>query len=673
MRKLIVLAMVVLLVAGARATDQPFRLGSLFTDNMVLQQRSEVPVWGHGVPGSAVTVRSTWGEHASTLVATDGSWMVYLTTPAAGGPYDLSIAAEGASVQIRNVLIGEVWICSGQSNMEMPLRGWPPNDTIMNSAQDIRTADMPAIRLFTVTRATAPVPEETCVGSWSPCSPSSAPGFSATAFYFGRELYRQLNVPIGLIHTSWGGTPVEAWTDAGYLSRFGRYDSTVAWLRSAEKDYPAFKHWLAGLPEVLPTMVNGEPTWERSAFHDEGLAARHYPDSAWASMKLPALWENAGLGELDGVVWFRRQVRIPASWLHQELLMEPGPIDDMDQTYVNGVLIGGTLTANMWNVDRHYRVPGSLVDSTVISIAVCVTDQQGGGGLYAPSGTMTLRPVNGEGTVSLTGEWKYLPTAIWRSSHFYSLSSDAGRFSSRPTLPVQVGPSTPSSLFNAMIAPLVPFRVRGAIWYQGEANTPDPIFYRTQLPLMIRNWRTVFANPDMPFYYVQIAPWDYGTGTNSAFLREAQLMTLSLPGTGMAVTMDIGNPKNIHPANKTDVGLRLAACALAKTYGKNMPNEGPVCSGWTVRRGTMVLKFAHAEKGLVLKPVKEGTMFQIAGPDSVFKDARVQVKGSTLIVSHPAIREARAVRYAFTNTASGTLFNKEGLPASSFRTDDWAR
>lgn len=240
-------------------------------------------------------------------------------------------------------------------------------------------------------------------------------------------------------------------------------------------------------------------------------------------------------------------------------------------------------------------------------------------------------------------------------------------------MPIEVGPNSPSSLFNGMIAPLIPYSVRGAIWYQGESNTGDPEFYRTQFPLMIRNWRTSFRNPAMPFYYVQIAPYDYGVATESAYLREAQFMTLSLPGTGMAVTMDIGNPKNIHPANKTDVGKRLALCALGKSYGKPVEYSGPLFTGYRIGNGRIALTFDHAARGLVLKPTKEGNGFQIAGPDHIFRDAKVSLQGKTVFVSHPAIRDPQAVRYAFTNTASGTLFNKEGLPASSFRTDAWPR
>jgi sialate O-acetylesterase len=673
MRTFLSCFVLILTLATAPAGEKPLTLASLFTDNMVLQQQQEVPIWGYAASGATVSVNASWGERASTVAHSDGSWILHLSTPVAGGPHTLELRS-GSDVRVlNNVLTGEVWICSGQSNMEMPLSGWPPSDTIANSARDIQAADLPRIRLFTVTRASAPVPEESCIGSWSECSPANAGLFSATAFHFGRELHAALGVPVGLIQTTWGGTPVEAWTNAEYLSRLSRYDSTLQLMREAERAFPAFKDWVSKLPVIEPVLRDGVPQWNARDFHDDAPAARQFADTAWPVMVLPTIWENGGLGEFDGVVWFRKQITIPAAWLHQELIMEPGPIDDMDITYVNGTRVGGTEAPNFWNKDRLYRIPAELVDSTVLSVAVRVTDMQGGGGLYAPSGVMTLHPAMGTGSVSLTGEWKYLPTALYRSSRFYSLGIDGNVFAGRPRLPIEVGPNTPASLYNAMIAPLVPYCVRGAIWYQGESNTGDPEFYRTQFPLMIRNWRTSFQNPAMPFYYVQIAPFDYGKETESAYLREAQFMTLSLAGTGMAVTMDIGLPKNVHPSNKTDVGKRLALWALGKTYGRPVEYSGPLYAGSRIGNRRITLTFDHAGRGLVLKPGKEGNGFQIAGPDHVFRDAKVSVQGKTVFVWHPAILDPQAVRYAFTNTASGTLFNKEGLPASSFRTDAWPR
>ena len=657
----------------ALAGEKQFTLASLFTDNMVLQQQQEVPLWGTGSVGAPISVNTSWGEHATTVVSRDGSWMLHVLTPDAGGPHTVTVTC-GADVRtLTNVLTGEVWICSGQSNMEMPMRGWPPRDTIAGSARDIQTADLPQIRLFTVTRATAPVPEEACIGSWSECSPATVSGFSATGFHFGKHLHTALDVPIGLIQTSWGGTPIQAWTNAEYLSRLGRYDSTLQLMAEAEKTLPAFKAWLSRLPVINPVVRDGESVWEVKDFLDADLAGRFVDDSAWSVMRLPTTWEKTPLGEFDGVVWFRKEITIPLSWLHQELIMEPGPIDDMDITYINGTRVGGSEGPAFWDKDRLYRISGALVDSTVLSIAVRVTDMMGAGGIYAPTGTMMLRLATGTESVSLTGEWKFLPTALYRASRFYSLGTDGKAYTDRPQLPVEVGPNTPAALYNAMIAPLVPYAVRGAIWYQGESNVGEPEFYRMQFPLMIRNWRTSFRNPAMPFYYVQIAPFDYGSQTESAYLREAQLMTLSLAGTGMAVTMDIGDPKNIHPPNKTDVGKRLALWALGKTYGRTVECSGPIYAGSRIANGRIAITFDHASRGLVLKPRKEGNGFQIAGPDHVFRDAKVSVQGKTVSVWHPAILKPQAVRYAFTNTATGTLFNREGLPASSFRTDAWPR
>ena len=358
MRSFMISIALVFTLIPASAGERPLSLASLFTDNMVLQQQQEVPIWGTGSPGATVAVRASWGDRAATVVHTNGSWLVHLTTPAAGGPHSVVITCGSEVRLLNNVLTGEVWICSGQSNMEMPLRGWPPRDTITNSAQDIQAADLPQIRLFTVIRATAPGPEESCLGSWSECSPGTVPGFSATAFHFGRELARDPRC---------SDRP-----DRDHLGRHTRsgvdrcriplasecYDSTLQRLREAERDYPAFKEWISTLPVIDPVVHDGVAIWELKSFHDEALAQRHIKDSAWAVMVLPTIWEKTALGEFDGVVWFRKMITIPVGWLHQDLIMEPGPIDDMDITYVNGTRVGGTEGPELWNQDRPVPDPG---------------------------------------------------------------------------------------------------------------------------------------------------------------------------------------------------------------------------------------------------------------------------------------------------------------------------
>jgi sialate O-acetylesterase len=324
-------------------------------------------------------------------------------------------------------------------------------------------------------------------------------------------------------------------------------------------------------------------------------------------------------------------------------------------------------------VERVYDVPGSLIDSTVVQLAVRVTDMQGGGGIFGDPKVISLYPKDSGEKVMLAGEWRYRVVAEYLGAVLYVFSADGKGYDTRPRFPIEFSASTPTMLYNGMIAPVVPYGIRGAIWYQGEADVPDPKNYQVLFPLLIKNWRKDFKESDFPFYYVQIAPYEYGAGSHSEFLREVQSATLSVNNTGMAGTLDIGNPTNIHPMNKEDVGNRLAFWALAKTYKKPVAFSGPVYKSFKKRTNTIELSFEYADKGLVLTGGANGNGFQIAGSDRVFRYATVQVRGSRLIVSHPDISDPQSVRYAFTNTASATLFNTDGLPASSFRTDNWER
>jgi sialate O-acetylesterase len=653
----------------SQSQARSFSLAPLIMDNMVLQQKTAVPLWGYGVPGTPVTIEATWGASGKSVVQPDGKWSLTLRTPKAGGPYTMTIRHGDSSRTIANVLLGEVWLCSGQSNMEMPLIGWPPRDTIQNSGAEISSAAYPDIRLCTVRRAFSAIPESTCNAAWLECSPANVPQFSATAFFFGKKLHEALGVPIGLIHASWGGTPVEAWISGKSLAGVPDFAKTLDGLKECPEGVRQLRDWLHKYRVIDMQNRSGDDKWSALSFDDSLCSSRVYPDSMWKTMKLPTYWESAGIGNFDGIVWFRKSVTVPPGWRGKKLVLELGPIDDMDVTFVNGARIGGYDKEGFWSTKRVYAVPDTLVDS-LLQIAVRVIDNQGGGGIYRGDTPMLLRTEGPGDTVLLAGDWRYLPVAELSGNLLYVFGPDGQPFDSRPRMSVDFSASTATTLYNGMIAPLVPYAIRGAIWYQGEANTGNPQQYHTTLPLLIENWRRDLAVPQFPFYYVQIAPFDYGE-TQSQYLREAQLATLRVKNTGMAVTLDIGNAKNIHPANKTDVGGRLALWALAKTYGKKVVFSGPVYRSSKKLKGSIELTFDYVGKGLVLRSSGTGTGFQIAGQDRVFKDAAVKVRGKALVVSNPDIARPVAVRYAFTNTPEATLFNSAGLPASSFRTDDW--
>lgn len=672
MRRILVCVLVLLVSHAARSGGPIFRLAPLFTDNMVLQQKSTVPVWGKGTPGSRIVLVASWKKQADALVGPDGSWSLTLATPHAGGPFQIEIRHDDTTRVLKNVLVGEVWLCSGQSNMEMPLEGWPP-DSILWAKGEIASSSNPSIRLFTVKRAYSPTREWDCAGRWEECSSLSSPSFSATAYFFGKKLQQELNVPIGLIHSSWGGTPIEAWTSGEFLSRVAEFDTIVRKIRASADSMKLLQAWLDRFPVIDISTRERATKWQHLELQDEQCARRIYADSTWPLMHLPTYWERTGIGEFDGVVWFRRQITIPASWVHKDLILELGPIDDMDVSFVNGQEVGSHETEGLWRVDRVYPIPGQIVDSTTLSIAVRVLDTGGGGGIYGPVSSMSVHPKGSEERVSLGGDWRFLPVADYRGDKLYVFGATGEVFSTRPKLPLDFTPYVSTALFNGMIAPLLPYSLAGVIWYQGEANAGAPELYRRLFPLMIENWRSAFHSADLPFYFVQIAPYSYDATTESQYLRESQFLTLAVKNTGMAVTMDIGNVRNIHPANKQEVGRRLALWALAKQYGKKLSYSGPLYRSSKKFRDRIELFFDNAAGGLVVTQTESGNGFLIAGADSVFRPAEVRVRGNRLIVSQSALTNPRAVRYAFSNTAQATLFNADGLPSPSFRTDDWSR
>ncbi|RPI02428.1 MAG: glycosyl hydrolase family 2 [Ignavibacteriae bacterium] len=659
-----------ILVPSLFSQSSLFQLAPLFQDNMVLQQQTNVPVWGKGDPGTVIAIQTSWGEKAEAIVQPDGHWMTKIQTPKAGGPLQMSFRHGKYVTVVRNILTGEVWLCSGQSNMEMPLEGWPPSDTIMNSAKEITNALYPSIRLFSVMRSFEPAPMDYCVGSWTECSPLDARTFSATAFYFGKVLHEALHVPIGLINSSFGGTFIEAWMDKNSLSAYEEYTGTLKQLVEGRDKFQSLVEWITKHPAIPITEQDPLRRYVGLPFHDEQCSNKAFNDKTWPEMKLPALWEQTEVGNFDGVVWFRKLVVIPSAWKGHDLTLRLGPIDDMDETFVNGKKVGEHTSDGFWSVDRVYKIPGSVVEDSLLQIAVRVMDLRGGGGLWGKGTNMTL-DLDSTNTISLETNWKYLPVAELRSNTFYVYGAEGNEYMQRPKFPINLSQDTPSTLFNGMINPLTPFAIKGAIWYQGENNVSNWWLYKRLLESLINGWRNDFACGDFSFYYVQIAPYDYGEKSKSERLREAQLQAMTVKNSGMVVTMDIGNPKNIHPTNKEDVGKRLAAWALAKDYGKKIPFSGPVYKSMKAANGKLVLAFDFAQKGLVVKERNKENNFLVAGEDKVFKKASVKVEGAKLIVSNPDIAKPVAVRYAWSNMEEGTLFNKEGLPSSSFRTDDW--
>jgi len=497
----------ILLLANSGAALADIKLPAVISDNMVLQRNKKVSIWGWAEPGEEVMVSVSWHRMRWAVTAGDnGKWMFAMNSPKTGGPYEMTFSGKN-TITLKNIMVGEVWVGSGQSNMQMSVK------SSANAEQEIAAADYPDIRLFTVERKVAEQPQSDCVGNWTLCSPQTVPGFSATAYYFGRELHKELDVPIGLIHTSWGGTPAEAWTRRG----------------------------------VLKEESEAAPILER------------YED---AVAKYPQAMEE-----------YEQKVE----------------------------------------------------------------------------------------------EWK---RAVEKAK------AEGGKIPRRPGAPFGPGhPHSPAGLYNAMIAPLIPYGIGGAIWYQGESNASRAYQYRKLFGCMIQNWRKDWGQGKFPFLFVQLANFMAvkAEPADSAWaeLREAQLMTLALPNTGMAVIIDIGEADDIHPKNKQDVGKRLALWALARSYGKELVYSGPIYKSMEIDGEKIILHFDHVGGGLVAGPDEPLKGFAIAGADRKFVWADAKIDGDSVVVSSDEVSTPVAVRYAWADNPVCNLYNKEGLPASPFRTDDW--
>jgi sialate O-acetylesterase len=631
------------------------RVPALIGDNMVLQRDRKIRIWGWADPNERVTV-AIGKDQTSAVTDSSGRWQALVGPLKTGDPLELKITGNN-TLTFKNILVGEVWVCSGQSNME-----WPLINT-KNGAQDVAQANFPEIRLFTVQKATASAPLDDVKGQWAAATPENAGQFSAVAYYFGRELYQKLKIPVGLIHTSWGGTPAEAWTDHATLASSPEFKPILDRYQTRLKD----------LPQQREEYERRLAEWTKTNLYlDQGNngEALGYADLStsvqdWKPMTLPQFFETAGL-KMDGAIWFRKEVQVPEGWAGHDLQLNLAAIDDFDTTYFNGKRIGGvgSETPNSYIVQRQYKVPAGLVKPGRNVIAVRVFDSAGEGG-FGP-GPMTLTMANAA-PVQLAGEWQYKIEL--------QLAPKDPDWGARPEAPGPTNQNSPSVLYNAMLAPLTPYAIRGAIWYQGESNAGRAYQYRTLFPAMIRNWRSAWGEGDFPFYFVQLANFqqvkpDPGD-SDWAELREAQTLTLKEPATGMAVIIDIGEANDIHPRNKLDVGHRLALWALANTYKQSVEFSGPVFSSYKVEGDKVRVKFSHTAGQLKTADGGAPKGFAIAGEDHKFVWAESRIDGDSVLLWSKDVTKPVAVRYAWADNPVTNLYNKEGLPAVPFRTDDW--
>ena len=620
------------------------RLARIFGDGMVVQRDKPMVVWGWASPRAAVSVQFH-GHTAHTVASTTGSWKASLPPARAGGPFELAARSGDERIALRDVLVGDVWVASGQSNMEFRVSEG------MNAAQEIASAHDSLVREFKVPNSWSNAPEDDLAGGrWSPADPRHVGSFSAVAYFFARELRKSEHVPIGIVNTTWGGSAIEAW-----LSRSAQHITDSAWTarRRADDAYmsavrDSLRAKIGGLPTADAGMTAGRPAW----------ADPTLDDSSWDEVRVPAYWEDQGYPSMDGVAWYRLAIELDSSQTKGDATLVMQAIDDDDVTWMNGVEIGRT---NGYNLRRVYRVPASALRVGRNALAVRVSDGGGGGGINAP---VALAPADGSNR-SLAGMWKFRVGIV-------SFQPDGQRIN-----------KIPSILYNKMVYPLLPLPVRGVIWYQGESNANNDaqaIAYREQFANLIKSWRQSWdgGRDAFPFLWVQLPNFGMPDSVPPlhaawALQRESMDAALALPGTGRAVAIDLGEADNIHPRNKQDVGERLALVARKVAYREPVLASGPTYRSHAVHGDTVIVSFSNAGSGLATRSGDVSVHgFELAGVDRGFVWADARIVGDRVKVWSDRVPHPVAVRYAWANNPDhADLYNREKLPAAPFRTDRW--
>ncbi len=613
-------------------------LPKFFTDNMVLQRNKPIPVWGFANAGEKIQVKFK-NQTQSTIADEMGNWKVTLSPEKEGGPFEMQISGEN-TVTIKNILIGEVWLCSGQSNME-----WNVKNSFGSEKEIAEAGNYPFIRQIKIKRGINTLPQEDVPGGeWLVSNSENIEDFTAVGYNFAKKIYNELKVPVGLINVSWGGTNIETWIGREAFENSDDFKNMISKMEKTEmasfekKHYQKNALFLEKIQGIAPKTISLEDYFSPN-FNDDKLP----------EIESPKLWEEQILQNFDGVVWYRKKINLTKEDILNDAELNLGMIDDNDITYFNGIEIGKNTG---YDTVRKYTISKNLLKEGENIIVVKIIDTGGGGGIWGEKESLNLKLQNR--SIALSGKWKIYADEI------NNAISENGY---------------PSLVYNAMLHPVIPFAIEGVLWYQGESNAERANEYGKAFPLLINSWRKNWGY-DFPFYFVQLATFgaasDTETGSEWAELREAQATTLRLNNTAMVVTTDIGNAKDIHPRNKKTVGNRLADIALNKVYGKNlMITESPQYQSMRILGNKIEVTFKNAEKGLMAKGDKI-IGFEIAGEDQNFIPATAYIKANKIYVYNTKIARPKAVRYGWKGDNSAiNLFSKEGLPAAPFRTCDW--
>jgi sialate O-acetylesterase len=646
LRVLITPVLVLLFCARLMAADVaalPF-VSPVFGEHMVLQRGKPNRIWGWTQPGAEVRVEIA-GQTAQAIAAADGRWLAEFTPPPAGGPYALKIDGP-QHAEFVDILVGDVWLCSGQSNMEFGLRG------ARDGEAEVAAASHPGIRFFRVPTKSAYGPVAVPTGEWKVCAPNIFPiwgGGSAVAYYFARKVNAETGVPIGLIQSAVGGTPAECWMAPETLKRMPEFGPALA-------EIERFK--ARGEPEYGNFISHWYDEFDRGQKEEWGKET--LDDSVWKPTSLKTAFADLGVPESPAVVWLRREIALPDPVPTGCTKVLLGVVEKMDTVFINGRWIG----ASSWVENpRVYPIGPGVLRPGRNTVAIRVLKTKRDGGFTNPAGDLKISL--GDGTaVALEGVWRGVVSVDARAPHPLPFA-----YENYPTMP--------AVLFNGMIRPFAPLALTGALWYQGEANQFKAQQYRALLPAMIADWRAAFGQGDFPFYIVGLPAFTKRLAEPPAVadgwtqIREIQQeIGRSVPAAGTIVTVDTGDADNIHPTEKVPVGERLARLALKDVYGRDVVTAGPTFAKLETLPGALRIHYTGTDGGLVAKGEKLGE-FAVAGADKVWHWAEARIEGDTVVVSSPAVSHPVAVRYAWQANPLATLFNGAGLPATPFRSDNW--
>jgi sialate O-acetylesterase len=615
------------------------KLPRLIRDSMILQRDAKIKIWGWASPNEKVKLNFNKKDY-KTKADAGGNWSLYLPAMKAGGPYIMNIDASN-HVTLKDILVGDVWLCAGQSNMvhQMALHS-------VRYADEVANANYPQIRHFWVPNTTNLQAPQTDLpgGSWKWANANDIGEFSAVAYFFAKALYEKYHVPIGIINSSWGGVPIESMMSEQSLEAFPNILATV----EKNKDTA----YINGLNR-RPVPANFGPRPE-----DKGMTEKWYEPSyipkEWRRINIPGYWEDQGIKDLDGVVWYRKEIDVPASIANASSRVFLGRIVDADILYINGKQVGNT---TYMYPQRRYSVPAGLLKAGKNLFVIRVTNNAGKGG-FVPDKPYYL--FAGKDTVDLKGYWDY---KVGQVNQPFRGGFGSGGIAAQ---------NQPTALYNSMIAPIVGYTLKGFVWYQGESNTGRADEYAKLQPAMINDWRMKWNEPNVPFLYVQLPGFmDYSylpTESQWAQFRQAQLQSLSVPNTGMVVAIDLGEWNDIHPDRKREVGDRLALAAEKLAYGENIVYSGPIYQSQQVDGNKVILSFINIGSGMITNDGEEPSEFAIAGADKKFVWAKAKIEGNKLVVWSDAIATPKFVRYAWADDpVNPNLFNREGLPASPFQ------